>query len=99
MTIKTSSSPPQTNDQDNNHNYQCHCYKGANDPSYNPSSTTTSWGEGVSTIYKEEHVMSFVLYTLNCHHMHYSLVGLGVSVWEVVWEVVESEPWDEKIDE
>ena len=39
------------------------------------------------------------LYTLNCLHMHYSLIGLGVSVWEVVWEVVESEPWDEKIDE
>ena len=47
------------------------------------------------------------LYTLNCLHMHYSLVGLGVSVWEVVrgvvwevvWKVVESEPWDEKIDE
>ena len=39
------------------------------------------------------------LYTLNCLHMHYSLVGLGVSVWEVVRGVVESEPWDEKIDE
>ena len=41
------------------------------------------------------------LYTLNCHHMYYSLVGLGVSVWEVVWGVVwgvvESKPWDEKI--
>ena len=81
-------SPPQPNDQDNNHNYQCHNYKSANDPSYNPSSTTTtSWGGtgvghggGVSTTYKEEHVTSFVLYTLNCHHMHYSLVGLGVSV-------------------
>ena len=51
------------------------------------------------------------LYTLNCLQMHYSLVGLGVSVWEVVrgvvwevvwevvWGVVESEPWNEKIDE
>ena len=47
------------------------------------------------------------LYTLNCLHMNYSLVGLGVSVWEVVrgvvwevvWKVVESEPWDEKINE
>ena len=47
--------------------------------------------------------MSFVLYTLNCLHMHYSLVGLVVSVWgvvlEVVWEVVESDPRNEKIDE
>ena len=40
--------------------------------------------------------LSFVC--MNClqlAHMHYSLV----SVWGVVWEVIEPEPWNEKIKE
>ena len=58
-------------------------------------------GPGVPpSMYKEEHAMSCL--QLHCvSHMHYSLVALvvGVSVWEVGWEVIESEPWNEKINE
>ena len=35
-------SPPQPNDQDNNHNYQCHYYKSANDPSCDRSTVATA---------------------------------------------------------
>ena len=58
-------------------------------------------GAGVPpSMYKEEHALSCL--QLHCvSHMHYSLVALvvGVSVWGVVWEVIESEPWNEKIKE
>ena len=87
--------PPQPNGNDNNHNYQCHCYKGTNDPSYNRSSTTTTGGggPGSSTIYIQGRTFVICMYRAAWCLSH----ALGLVVGVSVWEVVESEPWNEKL--
>ena len=69
---KMCSSPPQPNSQDNNHNYQCNCYKSTNDPSCNCSSTTAGGtgvgcGGGSRGVFLYEEGRKFVIsYALSC---------------------------------
>ena len=75
--------PPQPNDQDNNHNYQCHCYKSTNDPSCNPPSTTTTGGggPGSSTIYIKERTFVICMYSAAWCLSHALLTGRISGGW------------------